>query len=275
MVEQFGKHRVFVAGGNAIVRSVPDVTETTTLDAAHAHSFTGGQGMNLSIQDSFNLGWKLALVSRSLAPVTLLDSYTTERLPVIADVLGKTTELLKKAIVKDTGSAWVRGPEMYQLNIHYRRSPIVFDELDVGDEEGVTRVKAGDRAPDAPGIFSITKGIDTKHIFDLLRPTRHVALIFAQTESDVVPFVLALAKYPDDTVDTVVVLPKGSKLADESSQWGADSVVLDGEEHAWTTYPIAEGAKVVIVRPDGYVGVVAKSVEGVDKYHGLIFIPVA
>jgi 2-polyprenyl-6-methoxyphenol hydroxylase-like FAD-dependent oxidoreductase len=56
-------------------------------DAAHIHPPTGGQGLNLGIQDAFNLGWKLAAEAGGWAPEGLLDSYHTERHPVAADVL--------------------------------------------------------------------------------------------------------------------------------------------------------------------------------------------
>ena len=66
-------------------------------DAAHIHPPTGGQGLNLGVQDAFNLGWKLAAEVNGWAPEGLLDSYHTERHPVAADVLDNTraqTELL-------------------------------------------------------------------------------------------------------------------------------------------------------------------------------------
>ncbi|GAA2825451.1 FAD-dependent monooxygenase [Nonomuraea rubra] len=56
-------------------------------DAAHVHSPIGGQGLNLGLQDAFNLGWRLGLVARGLAPGSLLDGYTAERHPVAARVL--------------------------------------------------------------------------------------------------------------------------------------------------------------------------------------------
>jgi 2-polyprenyl-6-methoxyphenol hydroxylase-like FAD-dependent oxidoreductase len=59
-------------------------------DAAHIHPPTGGQGLNLGIQDSFNLGWKLAAEIAGWAPEGLLDSYQTERRPVAAEVLDNT-----------------------------------------------------------------------------------------------------------------------------------------------------------------------------------------
>ncbi|EOR69986.1 rifampin monooxygenase [Thermobifida fusca] len=59
-------------------------------DAAHIHAPLGGQGLNLGIQDAFNLGWKLAAAVNGWAPEGLLDSYHTERHPVAAEVLDNT-----------------------------------------------------------------------------------------------------------------------------------------------------------------------------------------
>jgi hypothetical protein len=59
-------------------------------DAAHIHPPMGGQGLNLGLQDAFNLGWKLAAEVNGWAPEGLLDSYHTERHPVAADVLDNT-----------------------------------------------------------------------------------------------------------------------------------------------------------------------------------------
>ncbi|MFH8371827.1 rifampin monooxygenase [Streptomyces sp. NPDC018031] len=59
-------------------------------DAAHIHPPTGGQGLNLGVQDAFNLGWKLAAAVDGWAPEGLLDSYHAERHPVGARVLENT-----------------------------------------------------------------------------------------------------------------------------------------------------------------------------------------
>ncbi|ADY67797.1 MULTISPECIES: FAD-dependent monooxygenase [Agrobacterium tumefaciens complex] len=56
-------------------------------DAAHIHSPLGGQGLNLGLGDAMNLGWKLASTIRGQAPDGLLDSYTTERHAIGAQVL--------------------------------------------------------------------------------------------------------------------------------------------------------------------------------------------
>ncbi|MDT0392126.1 FAD-dependent monooxygenase [Streptomyces dubilierae] len=59
-------------------------------DAAHIHPPAGGQGLNLGVQDAFNLGWKLAAGIHGWAPAALLDTYESERRPVAEDVLDNT-----------------------------------------------------------------------------------------------------------------------------------------------------------------------------------------
>ncbi|MDT7759345.1 MAG: hypothetical protein QOH27_5243 [Mycobacterium sp.] len=51
-------------------------------DAAHVHSPMGGPGLNLGLQDTVNLGWKLAAEVNGWAPAGLLDTYESERRPV-------------------------------------------------------------------------------------------------------------------------------------------------------------------------------------------------
>ncbi|MER5307476.1 rifampin monooxygenase [Streptomyces sp. NPDC002773] len=71
--ERYRVDRVFLAG-----------------DAAHIHPPTGGQGLNLGIQDAFNLGWKLAAAVDGWAPEGLLDTYQAERHPAGARVVENT-----------------------------------------------------------------------------------------------------------------------------------------------------------------------------------------
>lgn len=56
-------------------------------DACHTHSAKAGQGMNVSMQDSFNLGWKLAAVIRGHARASVLETYSTERQPVAQELI--------------------------------------------------------------------------------------------------------------------------------------------------------------------------------------------
>lgn len=65
-------------------------------DACHTHSPKAGQGMNVSIQDSFNLGWKLAAVLEGRSPEALLRTYSAERQAVASELIAFDRELASK-----------------------------------------------------------------------------------------------------------------------------------------------------------------------------------
>ena len=56
-------------------------------DACHTHSPKAGQGMNVSMQDAFNLGWKLASVMRKRCPPSLLHTYSAERRAIAKELI--------------------------------------------------------------------------------------------------------------------------------------------------------------------------------------------
>lgn len=56
-------------------------------DACHTHSAKAGQGMNVSMQDTFNLGWKLASVLDGRAPAELLRTYSAERQRIAQELI--------------------------------------------------------------------------------------------------------------------------------------------------------------------------------------------
>jgi phenol 2-monooxygenase len=56
-------------------------------DACHTHSPKAGQGMNVSMQDAFNLGWKLAAVLHGTSPASLLHTYSAERQAVAKELI--------------------------------------------------------------------------------------------------------------------------------------------------------------------------------------------
>lgn len=76
-------------------------------DAAHIHPPIAGQGLNLGLQDAFNLGWKLAALVRGWAPDELLDTYQAERRPVAAEVLDNTRAQIA-LLADDPGAQAVR-----------------------------------------------------------------------------------------------------------------------------------------------------------------------
>jgi 2-polyprenyl-6-methoxyphenol hydroxylase-like FAD-dependent oxidoreductase len=137
-------------------------------DAAHVHSPAGGQGMNIGIQDAWNLGWKLALVAGGAADPALLDTYHVERQPVARDVLRLTDRAFTIAtstrpihrIARTRVAPWLARlasllpaaraagfRTVAELAIDYRASPAV---TDARAGRGRTAPRAGDRLPDAP-----------------------------------------------------------------------------------------------------------------------------
>ncbi|MFE5737196.1 FAD-dependent monooxygenase [Streptomyces celluloflavus] len=135
-------------------------------DAAHVHPPGGGQGLNTSVQDAYNLGWKLGQVLRHGARPRLLDSYQAERLPVAAEVLELSTRLYRvgrKPEVGSAGEAARRGRATNQLGVGYRQSPMTAEARDRLTEGAL---RAGDRAPDValPGAAG-----HPRRLFDVFR----------------------------------------------------------------------------------------------------------
>ena len=114
-------------------------------DAGHIHSPVGGQGMNTGLQDIWNLVWKLDLAVQGLASEELLDSYSSERRPVIRQVI-ETTDRLTRAMTTPSRLAQILRDaiipmvsrlapfqhafvqRMSELDVAYPGSPIVEGE---------------------------------------------------------------------------------------------------------------------------------------------------
>ena len=93
-VQQVAWHSVYEVGhrvtdGFDDVMDEPGRTPRVFLtgDACHTHSAKAGQGMNVSMQDGFNLGWKLGSVLTGRAPEALLSTYGAERRPVAQQLI--------------------------------------------------------------------------------------------------------------------------------------------------------------------------------------------
>ncbi|MCE7002388.1 FAD-dependent monooxygenase [Kibdelosporangium philippinense] len=212
LAERLRDGRVFLAG-----------------DAGHVHPPTGGQGMNTGIQDGYNLGWKLAAALAG-APDIVLDSYESERLATARTALDISTNLLEKHRRGDE-DAHVRGPEVHQLTLNYRGSPLSHDDRAIPGA-----LRAGDRAPDAP--VTTADGRSTR-LFDLFRGPHWTLLDFS-------------------AAPTIA-----STVAKEATE-----TVVDSEGHVQAAYDVADS--LVLIRPDGYIGLVTTDSEQLSKYWAAI-----
>jgi hypothetical protein len=200
-------------------------------DAGHVHPPTGGQGLNTSIQDAYNLGWKLAAVVRG-APDTLLDTYEAERRPIAAGVLGLSTQLLDAAKRGDMR----RGRDVRQLGLGY-----VDSALSLELPERAQGLFAGDRAPDAPLRGA---GNQPTRLFELFKGT-HWTLLGYDVQRDLVA--------PRAGLHIHVI--------------GTGGDVIDDHGHFRDGYALSSG-QWVLVRPDGYVGAIVDSanVEALEMF---------
>jgi FAD binding domain len=206
LADRYRDGRVFLAG-----------------DAAHTHPPTGGQGLNTSVQDAYNLGWKLAAVLQG-APVALLDTYEQERRPIAAHMLGLATKLLEAA---KAGSIR-RGREVLRLDLCYPDSPLALEQprRDGG-------LLAGDRAPDA--LLRRPSGLAIR-LFDLFKGTHWTLLGYR--------------------VDRLSALAPRKGLHIHAVGPGGD--IVDHEGHLRQGYGVEPGDW-VLVRPDGYVGAIVSA----------------
>lgn len=135
---------------------------------------------------------------------------------------------------------------------------------DVYGKNTSERLRAGDRAPNAPGLVD-NVGKSTE-LFDIFKPTYHTVLVL---DAAILQDVLALAStYPKSGVRVVAALPEGHGATEQD-----ESVYTDSQGHAQRAYGVEAGVKVAIVRPDGVVGGLLKGAEGVSKYFSKIPVP--
>jgi 2,4-dichlorophenol 6-monooxygenase len=92
-------------------------------DAVHRHPPSNGLGSNTSIQDSFNLAWKLALVLNGKAGSSLLDSYHAERSPVAKQIVTRANKSIEEfgPIFDALGLMNTSDPELMKANMEARK----------------------------------------------------------------------------------------------------------------------------------------------------------
>lgn len=261
LAARFRDHRVFVAG-----------------DAAHIHSPVGGQGMNIGIQDAYNLAWKLALVLRGHGGEPLLASYEPERRRVdegVVDLTHRATTIvtlrnpvlqaLRNTVVRIAGRLDAVQQRMLamisQIEHHYRDSPIVAESWRMDRRvAGFTPPAPGDdlvpgeRVPDFPLLRAAT-GASTS-LYASLSGIDHHLLLFTGVYPDADELtrlrrVAALvARDYRELIEVHLVRGPGEAPAGLPE---AVSQLVDRELRMHDAFG-AGRASLYLVRPDGYVG---------------------
>jgi hypothetical protein len=216
LADRFRVGRVFLAG-----------------DAAHIHPPTGGQGLNTSVQDAYNLGWKLAAVLGG-APEALLASYEDERRPIAAAMLGLATKLLDEL---KTPRGMRRGRETQQLDLGYFESALSLER-----PPRRSGVRAGHRAPDAP--IRGAAGVRTR-LFSLFQGP-HWTLLGYEVDPTTTPQARAGLR-----IHTL----------------GVRGDIVDDAGHVRDGYGLEPGTW-VLVRPDGYIGAIVScdELQALERY---------
>jgi 2-polyprenyl-6-methoxyphenol hydroxylase-like FAD-dependent oxidoreductase len=234
----FGVHDVtWLSRFTDVTRQAASYRERRVLlagDAAHVHSPTGGQGLNLGVQDAVNLGWKLAQVVSGGSSESLLDTYQAERHPIGARVLQITMAqtALNRGDERTTALRETMS-ELLKMDEPRKRYAAMLSGLDIHYDLGTGHPLLGRRMPD----LDVVTADGPRRVFALLHDARPVLLNLGE------PGALDIASWAD-RVQRV-----------DARHTGVWELPVFGAVSAPTA---------VLIRPDGHVAWVG---DGTD--HGL------
>ncbi|MGI5456425.1 FAD-dependent monooxygenase [Streptomyces sp. CA-249302] len=201
-------------------------------DAAHMHFPSGGPGLNVGLQDAFNLGWKLARTLTGTAPRGLLDTYHTERHPVGAELLRSTraqTALMTNYTAESLALRDLIGeliPAVGDFSAELARRAAGLSVAYPPAPDTHAHPLTGHRAPDL--------ALGTVSLFSLLRDGDHVLLDLTGRAAD------ALAPTAHDARPGLRV----------------HSARAAGDRAEWT------GVTAALVRPDGHLAWLTEETDG-------------
>lgn len=247
-------------------------------DAAHIHSLLAGQGMNTGIQDACNLAWKLAMVVRREAPVTLLDSYEMERRPIAESVVKTTREITETMEQYPTLSPEEREkliiqmftpePErlsaarhLQELDLDYGASPL---SLEVDGEFS----KGPPPGQQCPHVGPLEVNEKSTTLFQLKPNTAYQLFLFQGKSPDVgLGHLQQIAERESarfgKLLDTYVVTAK--EIDSANSQNGGHTVIRDRDAIMHEKFG-ADSPCLYLLRPDGYVAYRSKDLNTVSQY---------
>lgn len=222
-------------------------------DAAHIQSPAGGQGMNTGMQDAYNLAWKLALVIEGKAKPSLLNSYQTERYPVVKEIVEENEHFTKMALFdknflpklhtfsqqlakkENVKYAAKVGNKLTQLDIQYKDSTII--------EYGrLTMPKPGERAPD---VF-----VDHTSLYHFLSSALYTVFLFtgASANEKKIEKLRNLQKHLEEDYSHLLK----TYIVSTKELTNSINVIEDVNGNIHEAYKIKKPA-ICIIRPDTYI----------------------
>jgi 2-polyprenyl-6-methoxyphenol hydroxylase-like FAD-dependent oxidoreductase len=192
-------------------------------DAAHVHYPTGGQGLQIGVQDAVNLGWKLAQVVKKTSPESLLDTYQAERHPIATRVLRDTMAQVALLRTDDRTNALREiMSELLSMDEPRKRLAAMMSGLDIQYDLGEGHPLLGRRMPD----LDLNTADGLLRVFTLLHDARPVLLNLGEPGAfDITPWTRRV-KLIDATYAGVWELPVLGQVAAPAA---------------------------VLIRPDGYI----------------------
>jgi 2-polyprenyl-6-methoxyphenol hydroxylase-like FAD-dependent oxidoreductase len=240
-VDHQSKGRVFLAG-----------------DAAHVNSLVGAQGMNIGMQDAFNLGWKLALVASGRARESLLGTYSLEREGAVRRTVQGTARFTRLTLLHNPIAVLAR-EQIAPLILNRPKVRTTIEEalsqVDITYRQQNTASKkagglvAGDRAPDVSLRDPRTE--KTTRLFELMGRDEY-SLLLLGSPSGGARLGAEIRQVTRDFAGLVheyVVLLVDTALDGEVPM----RILCEAEGELRRKYGVRDEA-MLLVRPDGYIG---------------------
>ncbi|HSE88227.1 MAG TPA: FAD-dependent monooxygenase [Candidatus Binatia bacterium] len=226
-------------------------------DSAHVCSPAEGHGMNCGLQDAFNLAWKLALVHHGAAAPTLLDSYEAERRPVAemitqsgdvtdyAQTLTNPTERDNrdqaiKAMLADPKTRHHEVVAETELNVDYSRSPVVSGDAN-------SSLAPGERLPNTIQVQRPDGQICRLH--ELTHRAGHTVMLVGGRSADG-PALVELYNALQELITDSPLFEAAIAFETQPER----PVQIERIEPAGADLLGVQGITLLVVRPDGYVG---------------------